>query len=95
MEVEVKEKIKAAKTNVDSDFLKAGTTWKEIILKDILPQEKLGMSPEIKIKLEVDTKPPPGFSTEQKLLLKPASFYVNCFTLPDLFCGQNACTPFS
>jgi hypothetical protein len=88
IEITVAEKKKTTKTNVDSAFLKAGTTWKELILKDIIPQEKTGMRPEIKIKMEVDTEPPPGFITEEKLLLKPFSFYVKCFSLPDLFAGK-------
>ncbi|MES1160619.1 MAG: nucleotidyl transferase AbiEii/AbiGii toxin family protein [Bacteroidota bacterium] len=29
-----------------------------------------------------------GFETESKLLLKPFSFYVRCFTLPNLFAGK-------
>jgi hypothetical protein len=86
--VEVRGKVKTAKTNVDSAFLKADTEWKELILKEVIPQERLGMRPDIRIKLEVDTRPPQGFSTEQKLLLKPASFYVNLFTMPDLFAGK-------
>jgi len=36
----------------------------------------------------VDTTPPLGFITEEQLLLKPFSFYVKCFTLPDLFVGK-------
>lgn len=88
VKVEVKEKKKTKETNVDSAFLKADTEWKELILKDIISQENLGMRPDIKIKLEVDTHPPQGFSTEQNLLLKPASFYVNIFSLPDLFAGK-------
>ncbi|HEY5824488.1 MAG TPA: nucleotidyl transferase AbiEii/AbiGii toxin family protein, partial [Cyclobacteriaceae bacterium] len=35
-----------------------------------------------------DTNPPIGFETEEKLLLKPFSFYVKCFTLPYLFAGK-------
>jgi predicted nucleotidyltransferase component of viral defense system len=88
IDVTVKEKIKTQQTNVDSAFLKTNTEWKELVLKDVIPQEKLGMRPEIKIKLEVDTYPPKAFVTEQKLLLKPASFYVSIFTLPDLFAGK-------
>jgi predicted nucleotidyltransferase component of viral defense system len=88
IDVTVKEKIKSQQSNIDSAFLKTNTVWKELVLKDVIPQEKLGMRPEIKIKLEVDTKPPRGFVTEQKLLLKPASFYVSIFTLPDLFAGK-------
>ena len=30
---------------------------------------------------------PIAFETEKGLLLKPISFYVNCFTLPHLFAG--------
>ena len=88
MQVTVAEKSKSKKTNIDSAFLKADTTWKELVLKGIIPQEKTSMRPEIKIKLEVDTNPPPGFDTEEKLLLKPFSFYVKCFSLPDLFAGK-------
>ncbi|MGZ7119733.1 MAG: hypothetical protein ACXVH2_08490 [Methanobacterium sp.] len=41
-----------------------------------------------KIKLEVDTNPPLGFSTEEKLLLRPFSFYTKCFSAPDLLEGR-------
>lgn len=42
----------------------------------------------LKIKIEVDTNPPLHFNTEQKLLLRPFSFNVRCFTLPDLYAGK-------
>ena len=32
--------------------------------------------------------PPLDFTTEERLLLKPFSFYIKCFTLPDLFAGK-------
>lgn len=41
-----------------------------------------------KIKIEVDTMPPLGLSTEQKLLLRPFSFMTRCVTLPGLFAGK-------
>jgi predicted nucleotidyltransferase component of viral defense system len=88
MTVSVKEKIKTSQTNIDSAFLKSETAWKELILDDIIPQAGLNMRPSIKIKLEVDTEPPLGFETEEKLLLKPFSFYVKCFSLSDLFAGK-------
>lgn len=88
MHVSVKEKKKTADTNIDSAFLKSETLWKELLLEDIIPQAGLGMTPNIKIKLEVDTEPPLGFNTEEKLLLRPFSFYTKCFTLPDLFAGK-------
>ena len=86
--VSITGKNKTAITSVDSAFLKPDTTWKELIIQEILPQEGVKMRPMIKIKIEVDTKPPPGFLTEEKLLLKPFSFYTKCFTLPDLFAGK-------
>ena len=88
MQVSINEKSKTNKNNIDSAFLKADTTWKEIVLKSIVPQEKMTLRPEIKIKIEVDTEPPQGFTTEEKLLLKPFSFYVKCFSLPDLYAGK-------
>lgn len=88
MEITVKEKNKTNKTNIDSAFLKSETVWKELVLENVIPQAGLGMRPHIKIKLEVDTKPPLGFETDEKLLLKPFSFYVKCFVLSDLFAGK-------
>lgn len=89
MDVSVAEKVKTQRTNVDSAFLKPDTTWQELTLKGIIPEEKLNrISPTIKIKLEIDKKPPPGFDTEEKLLVKPFSFYTKCYALPDLFAGK-------
>jgi len=42
----------------------------------------------LKIKIEVDRQPPLDFKTEEKLLLRPFSFYVKCFTKPSLFAGK-------
>jgi predicted nucleotidyltransferase component of viral defense system len=88
MQVSIREKEKAKKTAIDSAFLKSETVWKELILENSIPQNGLDLKPTIKIKLEVDTDPPLGFETEEKLLLKPFSFYVKCFTLSDLFAGK-------
>lgn len=86
--VSIEEKYKTAATNVDSAFLKPDTAWKELIIKEILPHESVKMRPGLKIKIEIDKTPPLGFTTEERLLLKPFSFYVKCFTLPDLFAGK-------
>jgi hypothetical protein len=88
MQVSVREKLKANQTNIESAFLKSETIWKELILEDIIPQNGLDQKANILIKLEVDTKPPLGFETEERLLLKPFSFYVKCFTISDLFAGK-------
>ncbi len=88
MQVSIKEKKKAKDTHVDSAFLKSETIWKELVLVGIIPQSGLSQQAHIKIKIEVDTVPPIGFETEEKLLLRPFSFYVKCFTLPYLFAGK-------
>ncbi|OQP42026.1 hypothetical protein A4H97_34160 [Niastella yeongjuensis] len=89
IEVSVTKKEKTKQSNVDSAFLKSDTAWQEITLKAIIPQEKIDkINPAIKIKLEVDKKPPPGFQTEENLLVKPFSFYTKCYQLPDLFAGK-------
>ncbi len=88
MDVSIKEKKKAKDSHVDSAFLKSETIWKELILEGTIPQSGLSQHPNIKIKIEVDTVPPPGFETEERLLLRPFSFYVKCFSLPDLFAGK-------
>ena len=79
IEVDFEKKRKTARTNVQSAFLKSNTEiW------DMSPKTK----GNIKIKIEVDTAPPIGFSTEPKLTLLPFSFYTPCFVLPDLFAGK-------
>lgn len=88
MKVSVKEKKKSIQTNIDSAFLKSETIWKELVLEGIVPQSGITQVANIKIKLEVDKKPPLGFKTEERLLLRPFSFYVKCFVMTDLFAGK-------
>ena len=88
MQVSIREKPKTVQTNIESAFLKSETIWKELVLDGILPQQGMGQVAIIKIKIEVDKRPPLGFDTEEKLLTQPFSFYVKCFSLPDLFAGK-------
>jgi hypothetical protein len=88
MQVSITEKQKGIPNNINSAFLKSETIWKELILENIIPQNGLDQIAHIKIKLEVDTEPPLGFETEEKLLLQPFSFYVKCLVLSDLFAGK-------
>lgn len=66
-------------TPIQSAFLKSDTALFNLSLE---------RGRVINIKLEVDTTPPLDFTTEDKLLLLPRSFYVRCFTLPCLFAGK-------
>ena len=88
MKVSIKEKIKTHKSQIESAFLKSETVWKELVLEGIIPQIGINEYATIKIKLEVDKHPPLGFKTEEKLLLRPFSFYVKCFVPSDLFAGK-------
>lgn len=86
--VSIKEKEKTKQTAIDSAFLKAETIWQEIVLEDIIKETGVRSNKTLKIKIEVDRQPPLNFKTEQKLLLRPYSFYVKCYTKPSLFAGK-------
>lgn len=88
MKVSIQEKTKKIKSNVDSAFLKSDTLWHELELENLNPPVPYDNRLHVKIKIEVDTQPPGGFVTEDKLLLNPFSFYVKTYTLPDLFAGK-------
>jgi predicted nucleotidyltransferase component of viral defense system len=88
LKVTIKEKDKKIKTAIESAFLKSETIWKELVLEDIIKQTGIHSNKLIKIKIEVDRNPPLNFETEQKLLIRPFSFYVKCFTPSSLFAGK-------
>jgi len=88
MQVSIHEKAKSVRTNVESAFLRSETVWRELVLDGVVSQQGMGQVAHIKIKIEVDKRPPLGFDTEEKLLIQPFSFYVKCFSLPDLFAGK-------
>ncbi len=74
---------------VQSAFLKTGTLNALLVISTdesiarVVPRGQV-----LKIKLEVDTDPPPGFSTESGYLLQPIPFAVRSYALPDLFAGK-------
>jgi predicted nucleotidyltransferase component of viral defense system len=88
LNVSIREKDKRIKTQVESAFLKSETIWQELVLEDLVKQHGISSNKTIKIKIEIDRLPPLGFSTEEKLLIRPYSFYVKCFTMPSLFAGK-------
>jgi hypothetical protein len=82
----VREKTEASP--FQSAFLKANTLQHLLAVRNDkadwpIPREQL-----LKIKIEIDTDPPPGFSTETKFVLQPIPFSVRIFVLPDLFAGK-------
>jgi predicted nucleotidyltransferase component of viral defense system len=88
-DVRIEQRNKAVESAVQSAFLKADTLAQLLVIEtaeEIL--HKVPRGQVLKIKLEVDTDPPPGFSTETKYLLQPIPFAVRAYTLPDLFAGK-------
>ena len=84
--IQIKKKIKPSQ--VESAFLKNDTSIYDFLLDGEVLRMHPGKPSKIKIKFETDTDPPPGFTTENKLMLLPFSFYVRCYCLPDLFAGK-------
>jgi hypothetical protein len=88
-EVQVEKVKKTIQTPVQSAFLKANTRKQLLTIEtgeEILHEIPKGQI--LKIRLEVDTDPPPGFTTETRFLLQPIPFAVRIFVLPDLFAGK-------
>ena len=80
---------KAINTPIQSTFLKANT-WNQLLVIET-EEEILRLVPKgqvLRIKLEVDTDPPPNFATQTRYLLQPIPFAVRTFVLPDLFAGK-------
>jgi predicted nucleotidyltransferase component of viral defense system len=85
----VEKKIKKLISTIESAFIKGNT---RVNLLFIEAQENIikrfHREQKIKIKLEVDTDPPPGSQHEVKTLLTPIPFVVKTFTKSDLFAGK-------
>jgi hypothetical protein len=80
---------KAVASPVQSAFLKANTRNELLVIEtgaELTGQVAAGQV--LKVKIEVDTDPPPGFTTSTRYLLQPVPFAVRCYALPDLFAGK-------
>ncbi len=77
--MEISRRDKKIESAVVSAFLKKNTSIYDV---------RITGQRTLKIKFEVDTDPPGGFATEEKLLVQPYSFYVKCYALPDLYAGK-------
>ncbi len=80
---------KAVESAVQSAFLKANTRNELLVIEageELMGQVAAGQV--LKVKIEVDTDPPPGFSTQTRYLLQPIPFAVRSYSLPDLFAGK-------
>lgn len=80
---------KRTPTAIDSAFLKGSTVMN--LLQIGAPPEIAARLPKgqlIRIKLEIDTDPPPGAITETLTRLVPTPYQVRVYDLPSLFAGK-------
>ncbi len=87
--VSINDKIKNKETTIQSAFIKAGTKqhFLEIQAPDYITA-RIHRDDLLRIKIEIDIDPPPGFKTEVKPLLQPIPFMINTYQAPDLFAGK-------
>lgn len=80
---------KSVASAVQSAFLKANTRNELLVIEaDERIAAQIPPGQVLKIKIEVDTDPPPAFMTSTRYLLQPIPFAVRCYTLPSLFAGK-------
>lgn len=82
-------KEKKPEYSIDSAFIKTNTKTQMISIgvPDTIT-DKIHSRKELKIKLEIDIDPPPGFETEVKTLFRPIPHSVRIYALPDLLAGK-------
>jgi predicted nucleotidyltransferase component of viral defense system len=84
----VESKRKSTGSAVESAFLKASTRQLLMTIEAGEIAAAVHSRGLLKIKIEVDTDPPPGFSTEVRFLMQPIPFSVKVFAPPSLFAGK-------
>ena len=85
----VERRSKRVATAIESAFIKGGTrvNLAHVGMPDYL-QERLPRLQQVRIRLDVDTDPPPLARYEVLTLLTPIPFQVRLFDLPCLFAGK-------
>ena len=89
LRVDISEKEKNKKSNIQSAFLKGNT--KEHLLKFYSDESLLSSVPSnevIKIKFEIDTDPPAYAGFEHRYRLQPAPYEISLYDAPSLFAGK-------
>lgn len=88
-ESEFKPKAKVEDSAVKSAFLKANTK-ESLLAVEASPEivRRTNRSQKLKIKVEIDTDPPPDFQTEVLQLYNPIPYSVKTYVQEDLFAGK-------
>lgn len=82
----IESKRKTSQSQLESAFLKANTEQQLLVIEaDENLTAEVHSRQTLKIKIEVDTDPPPEFTTETKFCLQPIPFSVLAYDPPSLF----------
>lgn len=85
----VEAKNKSVDTAIESAFIKGGTRMNLLrIGAPAFLSEKLPQLQQVRVKLEIDTQPPPLADTEVRTQLLPIPFQVRLYDLPCLMAGK-------
>jgi predicted nucleotidyltransferase component of viral defense system len=88
-EMTVEQKQKSQSTAIQSAFIKGGTLIHLIKIGSITPPVAgVPQNEQLKIKIELDTDPPPGATYEVKYRLAPIPHSVRLYDQPSLFAGK-------
>ena len=90
LKLSCEQKVKSVYTSIESAFLKSNTLQNLLLIEGLNnPASGTNRNEVIKIKLEIDTKPPlPTGEFETKTLFYPIPFSYKILTLPSLFSGK-------
>lgn len=82
-------KAKNIRSEIESAFIKTNTLNQLIVIEAPASiTSSFDKQKVLRIKLEIDTNPPPGFDTEMKYVFSPIQFAVKTFNLPSLFASK-------
>lgn len=89
LNVEISEKEKTKDSHIQSAFLK-GNTKEHLLLfyEDEVLAGSIARTEVVKIKFEIDVKPPKYAAFEHKYRLLPAPFEIKLYDMPSLFAGK-------
>jgi predicted nucleotidyltransferase component of viral defense system len=89
LEVTVEPRRRTEERSIESAFLKANTLQSMLSIgAPARITERLHRDARLKVRLEVDTDPPPHAGHEMRSLLLPLPYQVRLYDLPSLFAGK-------
>ncbi len=87
--VNVERMEKAKHTAIESAFIKGNTLIQLLQIEGLdNPESGTHRNELLKIKLEIDTDPPPGADYDVQYLLNPIPFSVKCYDVSSMFAGK-------